>query len=255
MPIATREKTSAPVHAQTPFLTIPQVAAELGASELETMRLVARESLPSTLAGDALKIRPADLDAYARAGSPDFEAPEFSESESWFQDRGVASQARQFLMDVRGILFAQFPDSVPRLKSGQIVRDFGAKMTPELQALIRRQPFGQLAKLPGQAARPYRTAAEVYIADKLLASALNQIRSEPVNAHFGGGSFLHRLYASPQKYQQFARTAWMRIRDSAITMTRDYPLDDRPGRPVRVTMRLPHEKLGVNIERVARVTF
>lgn len=245
----------------TPFLTLEQAAGELKTTKVHILRLIARGALSAVQAGDSFKIRPADLDAYARKGSPDFDAPRFDQHGAWIEEHDLRGFAKRFQERVRDVIRDSFLTSVPRDGRGQIMRLVNVPVAGALRQLVNAPPLKSSVRISGSdnTPSPYRRAAEQYAASEMRDMLRRTIKRETSskNVTLDGGTDLTRLYASPEEYGRLTRAAAEKFNANSISLGKEYSVPQRGGMPVnvRVNYRVRHADLGVDTGRVLQLAL
>ena len=255
--MAVAEKSLASVISVSPFLNAEQVAAQLGCTPLEVRRLVARGSLRAVVAGEELKIRSDDLDEYARKGSPDFDSPEFDSATEWFDDGTNRGAAERFAESIGRVISDSFLQSIPRDGKGQIMSVVNVPVAGAIRQIVSGPALTSGITIAGQPSEESRfsLAREQYAGDQIRRILATLVRSgvSSVDA-LAGKTGLRRLYDSPEEYGRLTAAAIESFAGNAISLGKEYPDPTTAGVPrtIRVTYRVRHADLGLDMSHVVR---
>jgi len=255
----TKEKRETSVVATSPFLSLEQAAGELRTTVVHLMRLIARGFLVAVQAGDTWRVRPADLDVYAKMGSADFDAPKFDNDGVWFDDHETDGFAGRFASNVRNVIADNFLPELPRDAKGKPITTMVLPIAGALASVVIAPALTHVVRiatnLPAPAPR-FNRAAEQYAASEIRKSLSFHLRSgHPESAGIlSGKTDLMKLYASPGEYQRLTKLAVDAFNFNSISLGKEYPSGD-PGRTIRVNYKVPHTSLGVDLTKVLRAAL
>lgn len=230
----------------SPFLNEVSAAAELGTTPLNVRRLAARGVLKASwVGGDALRILPNDLSAYASAGCPDFVMPPV-ESNGGFQTEGAYGQVGRLDRDIREAL-AKIAEEMTEAPP---TADVLVPIAGAIAAIVSGEPYRPLTRMAGtDYTPPFRTRAEglavVYLRGKVVQLLRNSGKRAPMDA----------LYWTQTSYRDAVNAAWNAWADESFYVRKTFPAPRPNAQPVTVTFRVPYSALTVDQQRVTQLAF
>ena len=212
------------------LLDVDAVAAELGISNTEADRLVARKFIPATRIGDSgpYKIVPAALEQYVSRGAPDVRWPgEFMAGSTWFND-DLRNSADAFYGAVIEASKEQvLSDEAIRAKFAADLRSTSLDFAIENKGAVAdvlSQPVPVSIYAPADAPKSrFSKWLEVYTTDLLRRVALQGIRTRnlmdvPVDV----------LYKSPEDFQAIVDEAYAEAATRRIVWSKSFTFSGPP---------------------------
>lgn len=232
----------------SPFLNEVSAAAELGTIPLNVRRLAARGVLKASwVGGDALRILPNNLSAYASAGCPDFVMPPV-EPNGGFLTEGAYGQVGRLDRDIREALAKIAEDMTEAPPTADVL----VPIAGTIAAIVSGEPYRSLARMAGtDYTPPFRTRAEGFAVVFLRTKVVEQL----MNSRSRTGGAIDVLYRTQTTYRDAVNAAWESWGQQSFTARRTFPVAGAPGRPVTVAFRVPYSALGVDQQRVTQLAF
>lgn len=221
------------------FLSADQSAAELSTTPLAVRRLAARGALKAVyVGGDALRILPADMAAYASAGCPDLQMPPLSPNGGLAID-GPYLQAGRLKDDVEAFL-AKLAEEEPEAPA---VADIALPVTGILGTLISGPPYVSMSRISGAAAAPFSNRAEGYAVAYLRKAV---------------GPAVEELYKTPAAYRAAVDATWQSWDGQSFAHRKNYPapkMMTSSTSPTVVTWRVRFRDIKLDRKRVEALAF
>lgn len=251
--------TASPV-AASPFLSVEQVAIELGITSNLVHRLIALKALEAHRTNPIdgrWVVMPDALAKYVMRGAPRSTVPKLDLNGDWYELRDLRNFAGFFETEVRNWIAAQAP-AVNPIDRPENSRNYDQPLRPGLLSPVKAigsQPAEYWARMPGEKPPTLPTRADQFIAHQLIVR-VEQAAEPTVNE--GTKSLLTtwmKLYDSPESYRRYVDAAWATIQKAKFSVTKQYPVEGAGGTWCSVSFTVPFTVFAVKLADVEPLVF
>lgn len=250
--------TASNVVATTPFLTVDQVAAELGITPLAVRRLIALKLLTANrMVADTgeWKITPAALERYAAGDRKRMLMPALDAG--WFNTSDIDNIGGGFALSVARLIYSLTPDECPlRDRDGKPISGtvpMGGDVASQILTMARMPTHSETRRELRSPETKFPNCGSVFLASELSKRTYNAVRRAKLPSGMNPQGEVATLFDSPENYRRFVDAGWNHFAEAntKFSTSRHYP------NSASVSFTVPHTVVSnaIGLSVVEPLTF